>query len=362
MTDDRRRMLAATAATLGWLAVPARLVAQVARPLKVGFIYISPIGAAGWTYEHDQARRRMEQALPGLVQASFVEAVAEGAEAERVMRDLIAQGCQLIFATSFGYQEAVQKVAAEAPQVRFAHAVGFKTARNVSTYNARLYEARWLAGQLAGRSSASGNVGYVAGFPLPEVIQGINAFARGLRQVNPAGTVRVQWLNTWFDPAREREAALSLLGAGADVLTHHSGSAAIPTFAEERNVKVISYQSDMARFAPRNQLAAVTADWTSYYIREVRSVLAGTWRAESEWGGIKDGMVQLAAVGASVPAEVRSELARQTEALVAGTGGPFHGRLVDQQGSVRQAAGVLPDGEILTMNWLVEGVVARLPR
>lgn len=336
--------------------------ALAAEPLKVGFVYVSPIGQAGWTFQHDQARLALERSLGAQVRTSFVEGVPEGADAERVMRDLASQGHQLIFATSFGYLEPALRVAADFPQVKFEHAGGYKTAANLNTYNARFYEGRWLAGWLAGKASRSGVAGYVAGFAVPEVVQGINAFTQGMRAANPKAVVRVLWLNTWFDPPKEREAALSLVNGGADVLTNHSGSPAVPQTAEEKGVKLIAYQSDMGRYAPKAQLAAVTADWSGYYLRVARSVSAGTWQPRPAWGGLKEGMVKLAALSASVPAVWRKDLARLEQQLVAGKAGPFVGRLVDQAGSVRQERGALGDAAIAQMDWFVQGVEGTLPR
>ena len=223
----------------------AQASAQTHTPLKVGFVYVSPIGEAGWTYQHDQGRLAMERALGDQVRTTVVEAVPEGADSERVIRDLAVQGHQLIFATSFGYLEATLRVAAEFPNVKFEHAGGYKTAANVNTYNARYYEARYLAGLLAGHSSKSGVAGYVAGFPVPEVVQGINAFTLGMRAASPRAQVRVLWLNSWFDPSREREAALTLINQGADVLTNHSGSPAVPQTAQanfkDKGVRVVSF-------------------------------------------------------------------------------------------------------------------------
>jgi basic membrane protein A len=342
----------------------ASLVASghAAEPLKVGFVYVSPIGQAGWTYQHDQARLALERTLGAGVRTSFVEGVPEGADAERVMRDLASQGHQLIFATSFGYLEPALRVAADFPQVKFEHAGGYKTAPNLNTYNARFYEGRWLAGWLAGRASQRGVAGYVAGFPVPEVVQGINAFTQGMRAANPKAVVRVLWLNTWFDPPKEREAALSLVYGGADVLTNHSGSPAVPQTAEEKGVKLIGYQSDMGRYAPKAQLAAVTADWSAYYVRQARAAASGSWRPQPAWGGIKDGMVRLSALSATVPAVWRKELARLEQQLVAGRAGPFVGRLVDQAGVVRHERGALGDAAIAQMDWFVQGVEGSLPR
>jgi basic membrane protein A and related proteins len=350
-----KNLIGALALVLSLLNAPA------AQPLQVGFVYVSPVGQAGWTYQHDQARQAMQRALGAQVQTRFVEAVPESADAERVMREMAAGGAKLIFATSFGYLEPALRVARDFPDVRFEHAGGYKTAPNLNTYNARFYEGRWLAGWLAGKSSKSGVAGYVAGFPLPEVIQGINAFTLGMRAANARAEVRVTWLGTWFDPPKEREAALALINAGADVLANHSGSPAVPQAAQERGVKVIGYQSDMSRFAPDAQLAAVTADWGGYYTRVAQAVAAGSWKPRPAWGGIKDGMLRLAAVHASVPVDVTRELAARERALVEGRDGPFHGRLVDQSGAVRQALGVLGDDAIAQMDWFVQGVVGSLP-
>jgi basic membrane protein A len=335
--------------------------APAAEPLKVGFVYVSPVGQAGWTFQHDQGRRAMERALGPAVKTTIVEAVPEGADAERVMRDLVAQGHKLIFATSFGYLEPALRVAADHPDVKFEHAGGYKTAPNLNTYNARLYEARWLAGWLAGRTSRTGVSGYVAAFPLPEVIQGINAYTLGMRSANPKAQVRVLWLDTWFDPARERDAALALANGGADVLTHHSASPAVPQAAEEKGLKVIAYQSDMAHVAPKAQLAAVAADWGGYYTRVARAVAAGRWKAQPVWGGIADGMVQLAAVQPALPAALRAELEQRRQALAVGKTSPFEGRIVDQAGGVRLASGRLDDASIARMDWFVDGVVGTLP-
>ena len=334
-------------------------------PLKVGFVYVSPVGEAGWSYQHDLGRREMERALGARVKTTVVEAVAEGVDSERVMRDLARQGHQLIFATSFGYLEPALRVAGEFPQVKFEHAGGYKTAANLNTYNARYYEARYLAGWLAGKTSRSGIAGYVAGFPVPEVVQGINAFAIGMREANPNAQVRVLWLNTWFDPAREREAAQTLIHLGADVLTNHSGSPAVPQAAQaafkDKGVRVIAYQSDMRAFAPDAQLAAVTHHWGGYYTKVAQSVLEGRWKPEPVWAGMKDGLVQISAIDASLPREVRAQLEARRQAIVAGRFKPFSAPLVDNTGRQRLARGSLDDAAIAGMNWLAAGVVGTLP-
>jgi simple sugar transport system substrate-binding protein len=360
--------LAAITITMAAAAEGARIKLPGARDgvlgtaLQACFVYVSPIGKAGWTYQHDQGRIEMETALGDLVTTRFVESVAEGADGERVMRDLAGSGCGVIFATSFGYLEAALRVAADFPFVKFEHAGGYKSARNLATYDARWYEGRWLAGYLAGKTSKAGVAGYVAGFPIPEVVQGINAFTLGMRAANPQAIVRVTWLNAWFDPAREREAALALIGNGADVLTNHSGSPAVPQTAEERGVKVVSYQSDMSGFAPTAQLAAVTQHWGAFYTSVVESVLGNRWSAKPAVGGLADGRVALSALNASVPANLRADLAARRLAIISGKFKPFSGQLVDIDHRERLAKGVLPDEQIATMDWLVEGVVGTLPK
>lgn len=345
------------------LAAPLAAWAAGARvPLEIGFVYMSPIGDAGWTYQHDLGRRAMEKALGDKVRTTVVESVAEGPDAERVMRDLARSGSKLIFATSFGYLEPALRVAADFPGVRFEQAGGYKTAPNLNTYNARYYEGRYLAGLLAGKVSKSGIAGYVAGFPVPEVIQGINAFALGMRAANPNAVVKVVWLDTWFDPPRERDAALALVNQGADVLSNHSASTAVVQAAEEKGVGVIAYQSDMRRIAPHAQLTAVVADWGAYYTRVARSVLDGTWRAEPVWGGMKDGFVRLAPLNASVPKDVAAFVAAREADLVAGRLQPFAGRIIDREGRVRLQGGVMQDAQIATMNYFVAGVVGTLPQ
>lgn len=330
-------------------------------PLQVCFVYVSPVGQPGWSHQHDLGRQEMQRALGERVRTRAVEAVAEGPDSERVMRDLARNGCGLIFATSFGYLEPALRVAAEFPQVKFEHAGGYKTAPNLNTYNARYYEARWLAGWLAGKTSRSGIAGYVAGFPVPEVVQGVNAFALGMRAANPKAEVRLAWLNSWFDPAREREAALALVAQGADVLANHSASAAVPQAAEEKGVAVISYHSDMSRFAPRAQLAAVTHHWGGRYTEVARAVLEGRWRPQPVWGGMKDGLVQLSALSPALPAGLRRELGERQQAMASGAFQPFTAPLTDNTGRQRLASGTLDDERIARMDWLVQGVVGSLP-
>jgi len=353
-----RGLVAAMLAVLGTNATPA----TAPSPLKVAFVYVSPIGDAGWTYQHDQGRLAMERALGDRVKTTVVESVAEGPDSERVMRDLASQGNTLIFATSFGYLEPALRVAADFPGVKFEHAGGYKSAPNLQTYNARYYEGRYLAGLVAGKSSKTGIAGYVAGFPVPEVIQGINAFAVGMREANPQAQVKVLWLNTWFDPAREREAALTLIHQGADVLANHSGSPAVAQTAEEQGVMLVAYQSDMRRYAPHAQLTSVVHRWGAWYTQAARSVLDGRWSPAPVWGGLKDGFIELAPMSGSVGAETRLLVDAKRRAIVAGRYSPFSGRVVDNDGKVRLARGTMSDQEIATMNWFVLGVSGSLPK
>jgi basic membrane protein A and related proteins len=366
MLQNLARGLVAAMFAAASASLPLAAAAQAAPPLKVGFVYVSPIGDAGWTYQHNQGRLAMEKALGSQVSTTAVESVPEGADAERVMRDLVAQGHKLIFATSFGYLEPALRVAADHPDVVIEHAGGFKTAKNLNTYNARYYEPRYLAGLLAGKTSKSGIAGYVAGFPVPEVIQGINAFTLGMRAANPKAQVKVLWLNTWFDPVREREAAVSLIDQGADVLTNHSGSPAVPQAAQayfkSKGVRMVSYQSDMSRYAPDAQLTAITHQWGGYYTRVAESVRKGTWQAKPVWGGMKDGLVALAPFSPSVPAEVVKLVKAREADIVAGRFHPFSGTLVDTNGSVRQRDGVMDDASLATMTWFVQGVTGSLPK
>ena len=335
---------------------------QPAPPVKAAWVYVSPITAAGWTQQHDQGRRAVEKALGGHVQTTFVENVPEGADAERVIRDLAQQGNQIIFTPSFGYMEPTLKVARDFPGVKFESITGLKQTPNVATANARYYEGRYLAGVAAGRMTKTNLAGYVAGFPIPEVLQGINAFTLGMRSVNPQAEVRVVWLNEWFDPARERLAAQALMDQGADVLAFHTGSTAVMAAAEERGKLAVAYHSDMRSVAPKAQIVAVTHQWGDYYTQRVRQVQAGTWRSGNLWGGIKEGMIRVEAFGPKVPRAVQAEVLKLQDDIAAGRLHPFSGPIKDNTGTERLAAGqTLSDPQILSINWLVEGVRGSLP-
>ena len=330
-------------------------------PLSVCFVYVSPIGEAGWTTQHDMARKELEKNLGAKVTTKFVESVPEGADAERVIRDMAQQGCKLVFTTSFGYMNPTLKVAKQFPDVKFVHLTGYKTSTNVSVANARFYEGRYLAGVLAGKMSKSGVGGYVAAFPIPEVLQGINAFARGMRSVNPKSEVKVIWVNSWFDPGKERDATLTLIGQGADVVTNHTDSTAIVQAAEEKGKFAIAYHSDMKKFGPKAQLAAVTHHWGAYYTKQAKAVMDGSWKSSNVWGGIKDGMVSLESYGPGVPNDVKQFVLSKEKEIVAGTLLPFSGPVKDNDGKVQLEKGPMSDESLSKMDYFVEGVAGRLP-
>jgi len=341
---------------------PAKQVAAPKpEPLKVGFVYVSPVGDAGWTSQHNAGRLAMEQALGDKVKSSFVEKVAEGADAERVIRDLAQQGNTLIFTTSFGFMNPTIKVAEEFPNGKFEHATGYKTAANVNTYNARFYEGRYLAGMVAGRMSKTGTLGYVAAFPIPEVLQGINAFTLGARSVNPKAQVRVVWVNSWYDPGKERDAANTLMGQGADVVTHHTDSTATVAVAEEKGKMAIAYHSDMRKFGPNAQLAAVTHHWGNYYTARAQAVIDGKWSVAPVWGGIKEGFIKLEGLSEKLPKELVDEVRKREDEIRAGTFHPFTGPIKSNEGKDVIASGALTDEQLGKMDYFVAGVVGKVP-
>ena len=356
----RRMTIAALAACSVALALPAP--AQAPAPLKIGFIYVSPIGDAGWTHQHDIARLAMEKNLPGKVTTKFIESVPEGADAERVIRELAQSGHQLIFTTSFGYMNPTIKVAQQFPNIHFEHATGYKTAKNVGTYNARFYEGRYLAGIVAGKMTKTNVAGYVAAFPIPEVVMGINAFTRGMRSVNPKAEVKVVWVNSWFDPGRESEAANTLAAQGADVLTHHTDSTAVVQAAEAKKIYAVAYHSDMSKYGPNAQITAVTHVWDKYYTRVAQSQIDGKWAPDHIWGGLKERMIQMGPFGKAVPKDVQ-DMEKQAEAdITSGKLHPFTGPMKDNDGKERLAAGkAITDEALSKMDYYVEGVQGKLP-
>jgi basic membrane protein A len=338
-------------------------ISQSSLPAKVGFVYVAPITDTGWVRQHEEARKEVEAALPGKVKTTYVENVAEGADAERVIRDLAQQGHQLIFTPSFGYMEPTLKVARDFPQVKFESVTGYKTAANVAVANARYYEGRYLAGIAAGRMTRTGLAGYVAGFPIPEVLQGINAFTLGMRSVNPKAQVKVVWLNAWFDPPREREAAMTLFNQDVDVIAFHTGSDAVMAAAQERGKMAVAYHSDMRKAGPDAQIAAVTHHWGDYYQTRVRALIDGTWKSGSLWGGVKEGMIRVGGFGPRVPKAVQDEVLARQKAIADGKLHPFAGPITDNEGKVVLPPGqAMSDAQILSMNFLVSGVQGKIAK
>jgi simple sugar transport system substrate-binding protein len=300
------------------------------------------------------------------VKTTYVENVAEGADAERVIRDLAMQGNRLIFTPSFGYMEPTLKVAKDFPEVKFESITGYKRAPNVATANARYYEGRYLAGVAAGHMTKSNIAGYVAGFPIPEVLQGLNAFTLGMRSVNPKAQVKVVWLNVWFDPPQERDAAMRLFDQGVDVIAFHTGSTAVMKAAQDRGRWAVAYHSDMRQVAPDAQLVAVTHRWGDYDTRRARAVLDGTWKSEDTWGGVKEGMVRVGDFGPKVPEAVRQEVLARQQDIAAGRLQPFRAGAQDVRDNeghvVIPQGGALTDPQMLQMNWLADGVQGRIAR
>ena len=347
--------LAAVAAAACFSIFISQATAQ--EPLKVGFVYVAPLTEAGWVRQHEEGRQAVQAALGDRVKTRFVENVAEGPDAERVIRDLAATGHKLIFTPSFGYMEPTLKVAKDFPDVKFESITGYKTAPNVAAANARYYEGRYLAGIAAGRMSKSHQAGYVAGFPIPEVLQGINAFTLGMRSVDPQAQVKVVWLNTWFDPGKERDAAMALMDQGADVLAFHTASTAVMAAAQERGKLAIAYHSDMRKVAPDAQVVAVTHQWGDYYRRRTQAVLDGTWKSGNVWGGVKDGMIRVGYFGSKVPKAVQDEVAARQKDIADGKLVPFAGPIADNEGKAVVGKGqALTDEQILGMKFLVSGV------
>ena len=360
MMHSCRTLLGAVALTF---TLPFASSLQAQEPVKAGFVYVSPIGDAGWTYQHDLGRLQMEKALAGKVSSRVVENVQEGPDAERVIREFASSGAKVVFATSFGYMNATEKVAKQFPNVTFLHATGYKSGKNFSNYNARFYEGRYLNGVIAGKMSKSNVLGYVGAFPIPEVLQGINAFALGARSVNPKAEVRVIWANSWYDPGKEREAAMTLIAQGADIVTHHTDSTATVQAAEEKGVYAIGYHSDMSKYGKKAHLTATTHQWGDFYTKTMNDVLAGTWKPNNVWGGFKDGMIKLAPLNPAIPKDVQAMVTDLEGKLKAGAFHPFTGPIVDQNGKEVLAKGkTLTDDEMSKMGYYVQGVASKLPK
>ena len=354
-----KKMLAMAAGLALSLAVTA---ASGEDKLKVAFLYVGPIGDHGWTYTHDQGRLMLEDQLGDKVETVYVESVPEGPDAERAITRLVRDGAGLVFTTSFGYMDPTIKVAENFPDVKFEHATGYKRSDNVSTYIARFYEGRYVIGQIAAKMSKSGVAGYVASFPIPEVVRGINAFMLGAQSVNPDFKVKVVWVNSWFDPGKEKDAAEVMIGQGADIITQHTDSTAPIQTAQEKGVLGFGQASDMIHFAPKAQLTSIIDNWGPYYVARTQAVLDGSWESSDTWDGMAEGMVVMAPF-TNMPDDVAAMAADTTEKIRSGAMHPFAGPIYRQDGEMVIGEGEhLDDGVLLGMNWYVKGVDDELPQ
>ena len=367
----RRRFLASSGLVLGTLGAGSLLSAcgggsgsqGGSEKMKAAWVYIGPTGDAGWTTRHDEGRKMVQEELGDRVETTFVENVPEGATAQRAFEDLAREGNKLIFGTSFGYMDPMVAAAKKYPDTVFMHATGFKTAENLGTYAGAAEEAAYLAGMAAGAAAENNEMGYLAPFPIPEVIRGLNALMRGAREVNPEATMRIVWTSTWFDPDKERQAAQGLADAGVSVIAMQQDSPAAGEVAEEADLKWVGHNDNMERFAPNAWLTGPLWNWGPYYTETTRQVLDGTWKPEQYYGRMADGMVQLAPYGKSVSAETRAMIEERKKETVESGFNPFTGPVVDQDGKVR-----IPEGEVatledvLTMDYLVEGCIGEIPK
>lgn len=330
---------------------------EPAEPLTVAFIYIGQPGDLGWTYEHERGRLMLEEEYGDLIETITVPDVPEGPDAEKSIRDVVNQGADVVFTTSFGYMDPTLTVAQDSPEVIFEHCSGYKTNDNMATYFGRIYQPRFLSGLVAGEMTENNTIGYVAAFPIPEVIRGINAFTLGVREVNPEAVVKVVWTNTWYDPVKEREAAQALLDEGVDIIAQHQDTTEPQKAAMEAGKLSVGYDSDMAQFVGDTVLTSPVWNWGAYYIDTVGEVLDGTWESHQFWGGLADDVVMLAELSPLVPDDIRQEVEDYKATLLAGEWDIFCGPINAQDGTLAIADGeCMNDGDMLSMDWFVEGV------
>jgi basic membrane protein A len=337
--------------------------AAASAPLKIAFAYVGPVGDGGWTFAHDNARKALEREFGSRVQTSFVEKVPEAADAERVFRDMAGQGAKLIFGTTFGYMEPMLRVAADLKDVKFEHATGYKQADNMRTYDSRTYEGAYLAGVIAGGMTKTGTLGVVGSIPIPEVIRNIDSFTLGAQSVNPKVRTRVVWVNEWFNPPKETEAAQSLLDGGADVLMQNTDSSAVLQTAEKAGKYGFGWDSDMTAYAPKAHLASATINWAPYYIKATREALDGTWKGnQGAWWGVKEGAIDLVSISAAVPAELKEKAEKAKAGLKDGSLVIWKGPIVDSTGKEVLAAGTTADDRFLGgIKFYVRGVEGQVP-
>ena len=347
-------------------AAPASADASAAAtakgPLKIAFMYVGPVGDGGWTFAHDNARKDVEKEFGDKVQTSIVEKVPEGADAERVLRDLAGQGNGMVFGTSFGFMEPMVKVAKDNPEIKFEHATGYKTAANLATYDSRTYEGAYMAGVIAGKMTKTNTLGVVASVPIPEVIRNINSFTLGAQSTNPAIKTKVVWVNEWFNPPKETEAATALINGGADVLLQNTDSSAVLQTAEKMGKRGFGWDSDMSKYAPKAHIASAVIHWGPYYIKTVRDALDGKWQSGQSWWGVKEGAVDLVTLAPDVPADAQAQLDKVKSGLKDGSFAVWKGPIVDQSGKEMLAKGKTADDAFLKgISFYVKGVEGQVP-
>jgi simple sugar transport system substrate-binding protein len=359
----KRIILAAAAVGLVMgLALASFSGASAQNKLKVGFIYVGPVGDMGYSYQHDVGRKAIEEQFKDKIDTSFLENVNEGPDAERSIEQLVRAGHNLIFTTSFGFMDATAKVAKKYPNVMFEHATGYKRDKNLATYSGRFYEGRYIQGVIAAKMSKTGTLGYIGSFPIPEVVSGINAMMLGAQSVRPDMKVKIIWVNSWYDPGKEAAAARALADQGADVLTQHTDSAAATQFANERGIYSFGQDSDMIKFGPKSQLTAIVENWAPYYVDRVKLALDKKWASSDFWGGLSTGLVHMAPF-TNMPDDVK-KLATETEAAISsGKLHPFKCPVLAQDGKPVECKGgaSLDDGQILSMNYFIKGIDDKLP-
>ena len=333
-----------------------------ADPLKIAFAYVGPVGDGGWTFAHDNARKALEKEYGDKIVTSFVESVPESADAERVIRDMAGQGNKLIFGTSFGFMEPMLKAAADLPDVKFEHATGYKTAPNMRTYDSRTYEGAYMAGVIAGRMTKSNTLGVVASIPIPEVIRNINSFTLGAQSSNPNIKTKVVWVNEWFNPPKETEAATALINGGADILFQNTDSSAVLQTAEKMGKRGFGWDSDMTAYGPKAHLGSAIINWAPYYIKTVGEVLDGKWATGQTWWGVKEGAIDLVSLAADVPEEAKKALDDVKAGLKAGSYNIWKGPISDNTGKEVLAKDAVADDKFLGgINFFVKGVEGKVP-
>ena len=342
---------------------PAKADAAKAEPLKIAFAYIGPVGDGGWTFAHDNGRKALEAALGDKIKTSFVENVPESADAERVMKDLASQGNKLIFGTTFGYMDPMLKVAQDFKDVKFEHATGYKTSENLRTYDSRTYEGAYMAGIVAGSMTKSNTLGIVGSVPIPEVIRNINSFTMGAQSVNPKVKTKVVWVNEWFNPPKETEAATSLINGGADILFQNTDSPAVLKTAEEKGKRAFGWDSDMTAYGPKAHLASAVINWGPYYIKATQDYMAGTWTGgSSSWWGVKEGAIDLVSIAADVPDAAKAKVEEVKKGLKDGSFAIWKGPIVDNQGKTILAKDEVADDKFLGgVHFYVKGVEGKVP-